>query len=243
MTCRAARSRLSAHMDGELPVHEGQAVAAHLDACPGCAEMWRSLRDALCLLRDLPAVEPPCESISSRVFDRLDVESRGPGLALIFRPAWRARPHMLPSLLQAVLVLVAVMAAVLTLDRERIGPASLAMQGHVEVWEGRLPPSGTEGNPLFPSAGVGVPRVRARGDFPAQFLAETGEGTLFLETVVARDGSVSTVTLLEGDRELARPLLDVLRRERFDPVRFRGRPVAVSVYRLISRMEVRPPST
>ncbi len=69
------------------------------------------------------------------------------------------------------------------------------------------------------------------------------EGTLFLETVVARDGSVSAITLLDGDSERARPLLDALRRERFEPVRFRGRPVAVSVYRLISCMEVRSPIT
>ena len=68
-----------------------------------------------------------------------------------------------------------------------------------------------------------------------------GEGTFFLETVVARDGSVSAVTLLTGDSVQARPIVDALRRERFEPARFQGRPVAVSVYRLISRLEVRPP--
>jgi class 3 adenylate cyclase len=69
------------------------------------------------------------------------------------------------------------------------------------------------------------------------------EGTIFLETVVARDGSVSAVTLLTGDRLLAQPLLDALRQQKFEPVRLRGRPVAVSVYRLISRMDVRSPIT
>ena len=47
------------------------------------------------------------------------------------------------------------------------------------------------------------------------------------------------VTLLNGDSRQARPLLDALRQERFEPGRLRGRPVAVSVYRLISRMDVR----
>jgi len=60
---------------------------------------------------------------------------------------------------------------------------------------------------------------------------------------VARDGSVSAVTLLTGDRVLAQPVLDALRRQKFEPVRLRGRPVAVSVYRLISRMDVRSPMT
>jgi hypothetical protein len=69
------------------------------------------------------------------------------------------------------------------------------------------------------------------------------EGTLFLETVVARDGSVSMVTLLGGDSEHARPVVDALRRERFEPVRLHGRPVAVSVYRLISRLDVWAPLT
>jgi hypothetical protein len=64
------------------------------------------------------------------------------------------------------------------------------------------------------------------------------EGTLFLETVIARDGSVSVVNLLGGDSQQAQPVLDALRRERFEPVYLRGRPVAVSVYRLISRMDV-----
>ena len=48
----------------------------------------------------------------------------------------------------------------------------------------------------------------------------------------------SAVTVLGGDSELARPVVDALRRERYEPARFRGRPVAVSIYRLISRMEV-----
>jgi hypothetical protein len=61
--------------------------------------------------------------------------------------------------------------------------------------------------------------------------------------VVAPDGSVSNVTLIDGDLAQAGPLLEAMRRERFEPGRFRGRPVAVSVYRLISRMEVRAPLT
>ena len=60
---------------------------------------------------------------------------------------------------------------------------------------------------------------------------------------MARDGQVSAVTLLDGDSGRAGPLLDALRRERFEPGRVKGRPVAVSVYRLISRMEVRAPLT
>ena len=61
---------------------------------------------------------------------------------------------------------------------------------------------------------------------------------------MARDGSVAGVTVLGGATPLTEePLLEALRQQRFEPVRYRGRPVAVSVYRLISRMEVRSPRT
>jgi hypothetical protein len=105
-------------------------------------------------------------------------------------------------------------------------------------WDAFLPPSGTEGNPLFSMSEVSPPRMRSSETVPRYLLDHPGQGTLFVETVVARDGSVSAVTVLGGDSELARPVVDALRRERYEPARFRGRPVAVSIYRLISRMEV-----
>ena len=143
----------------------------------------------------------------------------------------------MPSLLPAAVVLLSVLALVLGLGGGLAGGPSAG------TWTRGLPPSGTEANPLFPSAEVGFPRVRPADAFAEGVLEQLSEGTLFLETVVARDGSVSTVTLLDGDSERAGPLLEALRRERFEPVRVRGRPVAVSVYRLISCMEVRSPAT
>jgi hypothetical protein len=102
------------------------------------------------------------------------------------------------------------------------------------------PMSGTEGNPLFPSAEV-MPQQRAA--LAPEVLAKDGEDSVFLETVVARDGSVAGVTVLQGDASVEQALIDALRQQRFEPVRYRGRFVAVSVYRLISRMEVRSPRT
>ena len=239
MTCRGARQRFSPYLDGDLPPEDERAVAAHLEECGACARHWRSLRAVLAVLSAAPRLTPS-DGIAARVMDRLELERRGPGLALLFRPFWAARPLMLPSLIPAALVLVSILAGALALDRD---PRALTTTARGQGWERRLPPSGTEANPFFPSSGISVPRIRAGGARSQEVLAAMAEGTLFLETVVARDGSVSTVTLLRGDREQARPLLDVLRRERFEPGRFRGRPVAVSLYRLISRMEVRAPLT
>src|SRR6185503_17997874 len=90
---------------------------------------------------------------------------------------------------------------------------------------------GDEGYPFPPSGDVSTPRVRRDRTLPADVLADMGEGSVFVSAVVARDGSVSGVTLLQGNREQARPLMEALRHERFEPGRFRGQPVAVSILR------------
>ncbi len=239
MKCEAALRRISAYRDRDLSGGEMRAVAAHLESCRPCAAHWRSLGQALDLLNGLPRLVP-AESIASRVLTRLEVETRGPGLALLFRPRWAARPLILPSLVPAALVLLAVLGGVFGLGRLEPLPE---VQQAGRAWAGPLAPAGTESHPYFLAEGVSVPRARDRQPVSAEVLLAMGEGTLFLETVVARDGSVSTVTLLGGDSVQAEPLIDALRHERFEPGRYRGRPVAVSIYRLISRMDVRPPVT
>jgi hypothetical protein len=237
MTCGGVRRRLSAYMDGDLRPSEARPLASHLESCAGCGEQWRSLCAAMGALSALRPLEGS-DGIAARVLDRLELERRGPGLALVFRRWGAARPLILPSLLPAAFILMVVVAGALALDRVNDpGPLpEVAVRGGGEGW-GRSAPSGSEGNPLFSSAGVTAPRARG-STFPEHVLTEMAEGTLFVETVVARDGTVSMVTLLNGDSRQARPLLDALWRERFEPGRLRGRPVAVSVYRLISRMDV-----
>jgi hypothetical protein len=228
VTCRAARTRLSAYRDDALSAGDRRRVTEHLAVCAACRERWTSLTWALEQLAELPRPRSG-DSIAAGVLTRLELESRGSGLPLLFRPAAAARPFLLPALVPAVLVLVAILSAAVRLDHD---PRARA-----------LPAWGTEANPALLAAGVSVPRARRGEGLPEQALATMGEGSLFLETVVARDGSVSAITLLHGNSSQAAPLIDALRHERFEPGRFRGRPVAVSVYRLISRMDVRVPTT
>lgn len=235
MNCRRVRSRFSEHRDQALRAADARDVSAHLEACFQCAAAWRSFNDDLDLLSETPPLEATGE-IAARVLDRLDM-GRQPGLALVFRPFGMARPLMLPSLVPAAFVLVAVLSGALALDRVGESP-TVPTSASSSTWDAFLPPSGTEGNPLFSMSEVSPPRMRSSETVPRYLLDHPGQGTLFVETVVARDGSVSAVTVLGGDSELARPVVDALRRERYEPARFRGRPVAVSIYRLISRMEV-----
>lgn len=237
MRCSVARARLSDWIDGTLEAAAAREVGAHLERCRGCARRAGELRAVSRMLAELPRLEAP-EPVASRVFDRLDMESRPPALAFLFRGFSAARPYMLPSLVPAALVVATVLAAAIALDSGPLPAVHLAPGAwHV------TPASGTEGNPLFPSAEVELPREASALGLSPEMLAGHGEGTVFLETIVARDGSVADVTLLEGDAASEDALLVALRQQRYEPVRYRGRPVAVSVYRLISRMEVRSPLT
>ena len=244
MTCHFVRSRLSAHRDAELAGAEHRLVAAHLDACAECAARWRSLSATLDALADVPRLECAGE-VASRIFDRLDMENRKPGLAVLFRPMGAARPLILPSLIPAALLVVALVAGAIVLDRPEPLPP-VVQQRQIESWTtlpSPVPDWGTERHPLFAYGDVSTPRAYAGNVVPSYLLEPSAEGTLFLETVVARDGTVSAVNLIGGDSVEAAPLLEAMRKERFEPGRFRGRPVAVSMYRLISRMEVRAPLT
>jgi hypothetical protein len=235
MKCPDVRRRLSVWLDGELPPATAGAVDSHLAGCERCRTRAEELRHVSRLVGDLPSLEAS-DSVAQEVLTRLEVETRGPGLALLLRRFGAARPFIVPSLVPAALVLVTVLAATLALDSGPRLPARFSSWGVV-------PALGTESNPLFPSAEVGLPRERDGGALaPDVLLGAAGEDALFLETVVARDGTVSTVTVLQGDAEQAGPLLAALRQQRYEPARYRGRPVAISVYRLISSMDVSLPA-
>lgn len=236
MRCTGVQGRLSAWVDGDLSPAAGRAVGAHLSKCPACARRVEELTKVSSLLAELPQLEPT-ESVAEWVLNQLEVEQRGPGLGMLLRGFSAARPLILPSLVPAALVLLTVLSAGLALktDARRTLPAKLATWGFV-------PALGTENNPRFPSAGVDLPRERDGGPLAAEDLvAAAGRDSLFLETVVARDGTVAEVTVLRGDAGGAGPLLDALRQQLYEPSRYRGRPVAMTVYRLISNEDVRVP--
>ena len=237
MTCARVRSRLSEWLDAELEPSVAHAVSSHLSECADCARRAEELRAVSGLLAGLPRLTA-AEPVAPVVLERLEIEAeeRRPALAVLFRGFAAARPFMLPSLAPAALVLVGVLAGVLALDPGPLPEVHLAPG----AWSA-VPASGTEGNPLFPSDGIDLPREMAALDLSPEVLAGQGEGSVFVETVVARDGSVAGVTVLQGDADGEAPLLEALRQQRYTPVRYRGRPVAVSVYHLISRMEVRSP--
>jgi Putative zinc-finger len=240
MSCSFVRRRLSAYIEADLAAAESRDVAGHLVGCASCASHHRSLLRTMDMVGDMPRLVSR-ESMAARVLDRLETDRLPPGLA-VFRTFLAARPLILPSLVPAVFLLVTVLSGAILLDGARQRASFSFAGGGLETRIG-VGDSGTESNPLFPSSDVRLPQVRGTRVLGTAMGDEGGEGSLFLETVIARDGTVSAVTLLHGDTSRARPIVDALRRERFEPVWLHGRRVAVSVYRLISRLEVRPPLT
>src|SRR5688500_14629362 len=83
--------------------------------------------------------------------------------------------------LPAALILMAVVGGALVLDRATDpGPLPEVARrgGGAETW-GRSAPSGSEGNPLFPSSAVTAPRARGKA-FSDQVLTDMAVGTLFV---------------------------------------------------------------
>jgi len=231
MTCWGVRRRMSAHLDGELGGAEAHALEAHLADCPRCAARWESLQRSVAWLGEVGGAWPEL-GVAARVRERIELEQGHPALTIVLRGGW-GRRRLLPAALApatlAVLTLLAAAAGLWTTPEDAGLPPV-----HQAAW-------GSEADPLSPSETLSMPVSRTRDAWPETSPAEPDEN-LFFVTIVGRDGRVASVHLLEGDAASAALFVPVLRSERFEPVHYRGRAVAVSVCRLISHLEVRSSS-
>lgn len=245
MSCSRVRSELSEYMDGDLSGGRLHAVSAHLDSCSGCARHLDELRGVSDALTALPRLASP-EPLAAGVFDRLEVESRGPGLALIFRSAWAARPLIFPSVVPAALVLVTTLSLLLTMGARDLRTYHEVAQGHGHPGD-IAHADGTDRDPFMPVAGVRLPQAASGSYFVEDLLARMGRPVdrqpFFFETTVTRDGRVRNFRLIQGEPHLAGWLIEAMRYEHFVPGQDDGRPVAVRTYRLFETVEVRAPLT
>lgn len=61
MQCLEVRKRLDAWVDDELPTHEAERIARHLQQCPACRLEAREVRRIGALLNALPAIDAPAD--------------------------------------------------------------------------------------------------------------------------------------------------------------------------------------
>ena len=147
MTCAGVRRRLSEWLDGDLEASVSRTVSAHLESCGACTRHAEELRAVSGLLAALPRVE--AEPVEARVALRLELAAgaRRPALAYLFRGMAAARPLILPSLVSATCLLLLVFGGLMALDPGPLPEVRLAPG----AWSS-VPASGTEANPLIPSA-------------------------------------------------------------------------------------------
>jgi anti-sigma factor RsiW len=76
-TCAETGAHLSDYLDGELRGLRRWRVARHLDFCPHCQAVLRSLRRTVERLRELGATEPNAstDSVADEVIERIRRES------------------------------------------------------------------------------------------------------------------------------------------------------------------------
>jgi len=247
MSCSRVRSELSEYLDGDLSGVRLHSVSAHLDTCTTCARHLDELRLSSELVGALPRVAC-AEALAPMVLDRLEVESRGPGLALLFRSAWAARPLIFPSVVPAAAVVACTLSLIFMIAREDVR----ASWGNKQAWDNSQA-SGTDLDPYAPIGGVSAPQAttgRADGGLGSAYLEEAMalmpdplEEQIFVEATVTRDGRVLDPRLLQGAPHLAAPLMQAIRYQRFQPGREEGRAVAVRTFRLFDSVEVRAPLT
>jgi TonB family protein len=92
----------------------------------------------------------------------------------------------------------------------------------------QVEPSGKPKNEMVPSGvaqGMLVHRVAPQ--YPAQAKQAHVQGTVVLQAVIGKDGSVTSVTALRGDPILTQAAIDAVRQWRYKPYYLNGEPVEV----------------
>jgi anti-sigma factor RsiW len=255
MTCAATRRRLAAFHDRELSIADQIAVQAHLAECAACradAGALEAIGDSLRLVASQTAEGWPQElaGLPSGVVSRLAAERNQSVVSKIGRLfedmhlVWAAGGATVATFACGVVIYALLLAA----SRERPTlPDSLA--GMVAS----LSTVGSNENPVRMDARqLLLPRAQPDMVMPTAVVnyRRDHDGGFALSATVATDGTVSNVELLEAhgnarDRALRRDsrellaILDAASTARFQPARYYGSPVAVSMVWVVAHTTVR----
>jgi anti-sigma factor RsiW len=111
---------LTALLDGALPPERAEELRRHLRSCPTCAAEELRIREAVALLRGLPAAPGPSPYFTARLEARLREERAHPGwLASLGRAALRWRVAVPGVALAASVAVVATVSIREARGRER----------------------------------------------------------------------------------------------------------------------------
>jgi len=248
LTCAAARRRLQAYYDGELPVEAQIAVAAHLEWCDRCVEALDDLQSVGDVLREaLPGraalVDDEAAIFPAVVVSRMKAEEN---------VSWRARFQLIfedghfvyaaAAAAVAAVVCIVVMVAMMRFANSTPHPNSLAAL--VDL----LTP-GSNRNPVVPRANVQMPKPLDAAFSTNPEIQGDDEAVFTLAGVVTREGRVADLQLVRDAEHALVPgtdeakvvanLLDAVSRARFEPASVAGLPVAVNMVWMVAHTTVR----
>jgi anti-sigma factor RsiW len=246
LTCSAARCRLSAYHDGELPVDETIAVGAHLRQCRSCAfeaqeiaEVGDVLRcHAGPLLDDLDDAVHLAQRVTSRLLAE-EAESWHSRTARAFEDM-----HLVWAGLAACGATVACAVILFVIGYLAPAPRADSISGLLAAMA--LPP-GSNANPVSPMDGVVLPRVRGDAYVRAMFetdgeIANEEDLVFALAAVVTREGRLANPEVIQAsarDGDEVVRLMNTVMQARFEPASRAGAPVAVNMVWLVARTTVK----
>jgi hypothetical protein len=246
LTCAAARRRLHAFHDDELPVADQIAVSTHLEWCEGCAAAFDELGALRAALRErshrLTLSAEEAVSLQSRIVSRAKVERRftlTTQLHEIFDDM-----HMVYA--GAGAALAAAVCAVIMLAMMRF--ATVEQPGSFGELVRLLASSRS---PVDINDRVRRPRALEQ-PFSAPARGPSGDTFVMLAGVVTREGRITNLELVnaiasqgqasgDGGAEAVNELMGAISKARFEPASMDGQPVPVNMVwlQLITHTTVR----
>ncbi len=235
LSCQAARRRLQAYHDGELPMGEQINVDAHVEWCDGCATALQEMQMIRAVLRTgLPGRSPVSTeegaSLQSAVVGRVRAENDASWSALA-RTMFDDM-HMVYAGLGAAAATVACVMIMLNMMRFATSERS----------------PGSNQNPVVVDASMLMPRPLDQVLMTAG-VKNGDDGVFTLSAVVTREGRIVNLELhsetgetLGADSVEGRALeglLGSVSRARFEPARVLGLPVAVNMVWMVAHTTVR----
>ena len=248
LTCAAARRRLQAFHDRELPVSQQIAVGAHLEWCDRCAAALAELQLVRAALRvtgrGRGTLAPDAAAgFNAGVVNRLKAEqdaSLCARLQVMFEDM-----HLVYAGVGAAAATLACLIIMLGMVRF----AASARPDSLAALVTFLATPGSNQNPVAIDGRVLLPRA-----LDGAFSTTTGgkdenaevDAVFTLAAVVTREGRIANLELLHAngrepmadEAKLVEGLLDAVSRARFEPARMAGLPVAVNMVWLVAHTTV-----
>jgi len=248
LNCAAARRRLQAYHDGELPIGEQIDVSAHLEWCDDCVEMLTDMQLLRATLRtaavaSIALTGEEDANLHASVVSRVRAEDN-----MSFSTHVRALfddMHFVYAGLGAGAATVACVMIMLSMMRFATSERS----------------PGSNQNPVVVDARMLMPRALDQVLMTAA--SKDGDEAVFtLSAVVTREGRIVNLELHQedgqtpeagsSDAQAVQNLLGAVSRARFEPAKVAGLPVAVNMVWMVAHTTVRakgpfdfstPPST